>query len=119
MQKNILLNLIAGVFVVASGLISIPAHAQNNQSDVTGNNVFNNPVPPNNRSVSFQGNRISQETVAQAQQLLQKSLDAYRSCSAGGGCVELNNWMQESNEFLSNLNQEVEVFENIQDNQAW
>ena len=57
MKKNIIFNLIAGAFVAASGLISIPAHAQNNQSDITGNNVFNNPVPVNNQS-DVTGNNV-------------------------------------------------------------
>ena len=149
MKKNILFNLIAGSFVAASGLISIPAHAQNNQSDVTGNNVFNNPVPVNNQSdvtgnnvfnnpvpvnnqsdvsgnnvfnnpvASFTRNGISQETVAQAEELSQKLADAYRSCSAGEGCVEFNNLLQQSNTFLSNLNQQVEAVGNSQSNRAW
>lgn len=132
MKKNILFNLIAGTFVAASGLISIPAHAQNNQSDVTGNNVFNNPVPVNNQSDvtgnnvfnnnlpgSFAGNTISQETVAQAEELSQNLRDAYRSCSAGEGCVEFNNLLQESNTFLSNLNQQVEAVGSSQSNRAW
>ena len=131
MKKNIFFNLIAGTFIAASGLISIPAHAQNNQSDVTGNNVFNNPVPVNNQSdVSgnnvfnnsvpvFTRNGISQETVAQAEELLQQLRDAYRSCSAGEGCVEFNNLLQQSNTFLSNLNQQVEAVGNSQSNRAW
>ena len=113
MKKNILFNLIVGTFVAASGLISIPAHAQNNQSDVTGNNVFNNPVPV------FTRNGISQETVAQAEELSQQLRDAYRSCSAGEGCVEFNNLLQQSNTFLSNLNQQVEAVGNSQSNRAW
>ena len=111
MEKNILLNLIAGATVAVSGLISIPAHAQNNQSDVTGNNVFSNPVPVNNESDvtgnnvfnnpvpvnnqsdvsgnnvfnnsipgSFEGNTVSEETVAQAEELSQRLRDASRSC---------------------------------------
>ncbi|MBV6623085.1 MAG: hypothetical protein KI793_09110 [Rivularia sp. (in: Bacteria)] len=131
MKKNILFNLIAGTFVAASGLISIPAHAQNNQSDVTGNNVFNNPVPVNNQSdvsgnnvfnnpvASFKRNGISQETVAQAEELSQQLRDAYRSCNAGEGCVEFNNLLQQSNTFLSNLNQQVEAVGNSQSNRAW
>ncbi|MEA5593410.1 hypothetical protein [Rivularia sp. UHCC 0363] len=132
MKKNILLNLVAGVSVVMSGLIAIPAHAQNNQSDVTGNNVFNNPVPSSNQSDvtgnnvfnnnlpgSFEGNKLSKETVVQAEQLSQKLKDAYRSCNAGEGCVEFNNLLQESNTFLSNLNQQVEAVGNSQGNRAW
>ena len=149
MKKNILFNLIVGTFVAASGLISVPAHAQNNQSDVTGNNVFNNPVPVNNQSdvtgnnvfnnpvpvnnqsdVSgnnvfnnsvpvFTRNGISQETTAQAEELSQNLRDAYRSCSAGEGCVEFNNLLQQSNTFLSNLNQQVEAVGNSQSNRAW
>ena len=132
MKKNILLNLVAGVSVVMSGLISIPAHAQNNQSDVTGNNVFNNPVPVNNQSDvtgnnvfnnsipgSFEGNKVSKETVAQAQQLSQQLRDASRSCNAGEGCGEFNNLLQQSNTFLSNLNQQVEAVGNNQGNRAW
>ena len=149
MKKNIFFNLIAGTFIAASGLISIPAHAQNNQSDVTGNNVFNNPVPVNNQSdvtgnnvfnnpvpvnnqsdVSgnnvfnnsvpvFTRNGISQETTAQAEELSQNLRDAYRSCSAGEGCVEFNNLLQQSNTFLSNLNQQVEAVGNSQSNRAW
>lgn len=149
MKKNIIFNLVAGAFVAASGLISIPAYAQNNQSDVTGNNVFNNPVPVNNQSdvtgnnvfnnpvpvnnqsdVSgnnvfnnsvpvFTRNGISQETVAQAEELSQRLRDASRSCSAGEGCVEFNNLLQQSNTFLSNLNQQVEAVGNSQSNRAW
>jgi hypothetical protein len=149
MKKNILFNLIAGTAVVVSGFISIPAYAQNNQSDITGNNVFNNPVPVNNQSdvtgnnvlnnpvpannqsdvtgnnvfnnpvPSFTRNGISQETVAQAEQLSRLLRDASRSCSAGEGCVEFNNLLQQSNTFLSNLNQQVEAVGNSQSNRAW
>ena len=132
MKKNILLNLIAGATFAMSGLISIPAHAQNNQSDVTGNNVFNNPVPVNNQSDvtgnnvfnnnipgSFEGNTISQETVAQAEELSRLLRDASRSCNAGEGCGEFNNLLQESNTFLSNLNQQVEAVGSSQGNRAW
>ena len=150
MKKNILLNLIAGVTIAVSGLISIPAHAQNNQSDVTGNNVFNNPIPVNNQSdvtgnnvfnnpvpvnnqsdvtgtnvfnnnlpYFFEGNTVSKETAEQAEQLSQQLRDAYRSCNAGEGCVEFNNLLQESNTFLSNLNQQVEAVGNNQGNRAW
>lgn len=132
MKKNILLHLITGTFVAASGLISIPACAQNNQSDITGNNVFNNPVPVNNQSdvtgnnvfnnnipSSFEGNTVTQETVAQAEELSQNLRNAYRSCSAGGGCGEFNNLLQQSNTFLSNLNQQVEAVGNSQSNRAW
>ncbi|MGB3638742.1 MAG: hypothetical protein WBA39_14385 [Rivularia sp. (in: cyanobacteria)] len=149
MKKNILLNLIAGATVAVSGLISIPAYAQNNQSDVTGNNVFNNPVPVNNQSdvtgnnvfnnpvpannqsdvtgnnvfnnpvPSFTRNGISRETVAQAEELSQQLRDAYRICNAGEGCVEFNNLLQQSNTFLSNLNQQVEAVGNSQSNRAW
>lgn len=149
MKKNILFNFIAGATVAVSGLISIPAYAQNNQSDVTGNNVFNNPVPVNNQSdvtgnnvfnnpvpvnnqsdVSgnnvfnnsvpvFTRNGISQETVVQAEELSQQLRDAYRSCNAGEGCVEFNNLLQQSNTFLSNLNQQVEAVGNSQSNRTW
>ncbi|MBE9212008.1 hypothetical protein IQ247_04650 [Plectonema cf. radiosum LEGE 06105] len=132
MQKNISLNLIAGATVAVIGLISIPAHAQNNQSDVTGNNVFNNPVPVNNQSDvsgnnvfnhnlpnSFEGNTVSKETAEQAEQLSQKLRDAYRNCNAGEGCVEFNNLLQESNTFLSNINQQVEAVGNSQGSRAW
>jgi hypothetical protein len=149
MKKNILFNLIAGTAVAVSGFISIPAYAQNNQSDITGNNVFNNPVPVNNQSdvtgnnvfnnpvpannqsdvtgnnvfnnpvPSFTRNGISQETVAQAEQLSRLLRDASRSCSAGEGCVEFNNLLQQSNTFLSNLNQQVEAVGNSQSNRAW
>ncbi|MBF2017352.1 MAG: hypothetical protein IGS23_19535 [Rivularia sp. T60_A2020_040] len=108
------------------------AHAQNNQSDVTGNNVFNNPVPVNNQSDvsgnnvfnhnlpnSFEGNTVSKDTVAQAEELSQNLRDAYRSCNAGEGCVEFNNLLQQSNTFLSNLNQQVETVGNSQGNRAW
>ena len=150
MKKNILLNLVAGVSVVMSGLISIPAHAQNNQSDVTGNNVFNNPVPVNNQSDvtgnnvfnnpvpvnnqsdvtgnnvfnnnlpgSFEGNKVSKETAALAEQLSQQLRDASRSCNAGEGCGEFNDLLQQSNTFLSILNQQVEAVGNSQGNRAW
>lgn len=118
MQKNILFNLIVGISVATTGLISIPAHAQDNQSDITGNNVFNSTVPANNQS-DITGNTINPETAAQAEELSQELRDAYRSCRAGEGCVEFNNFMQESNTFLSNINQESEVYENSQTNRAW
>lgn len=114
MQKNILLNLVAGATVAVNGLISIPVHAQNNQSDVTGNNVFNNNLP-----TSLALNTVSKDTVAQAEELFQKLKDAYRSCSAGEGCVEFNNLLQESNTFLSNLNQQVEAVGSDGVNRAW
>ena len=132
MKKNILLNLIAGATVAVGGLISIPAYAQNNQSDVTGNNVFNNPVPVNNQSDvtgnnvfnnsipgSFEGNTVSRETVAQAEELSRLLRDASRSCRAGEGCVDFNNLLQQSNTFLSNLNQQVEAVGNSQSNRTW
>lgn len=132
MKKNILLNLIVGATVAVGGLISIPAYAQNNQSDITGNNVFNNSVPVNNQSdvtgnnvfnnnlpSSFEGNTVSRETVAQAEELSRLLRDASRSCSAGEGCVEFNNLLQQSNTFLSNLNQQVEAVGNSQGNRAW
>ncbi len=132
MQKNILLNLIASATFAVSGLIAIPAHAQNNQSDVTGNNVFNNPVPVNNQSDVtgtnifnnnlpgyFEGNTVSKETAARAEQLSQKLKDAYRNCNAGQDCIEFNNLLQESNTFLSNFNQQVEAVGNSQNNRAW
>ncbi|MGB3656275.1 MAG: hypothetical protein WBA41_34380 [Rivularia sp. (in: cyanobacteria)] len=132
MKKNILLNLIAGATVAVSGLISIPAYAQNNQSDVTGNNVFNNPVPVNNQSdvtgtnvfnnnlpYFFEGNTVSKETAEQAEQLSQQLRDASRNCNAGQDCIEFNNLLQESNTFLSNLNQQVEAVGNSQGNRAW
>ncbi|MGF1676154.1 MAG: hypothetical protein ACFCUV_21080 [Rivularia sp. (in: cyanobacteria)] len=132
MQKNILLNLIAGATFAMSGLISIPAHAQNNQSDVTGNNVFNNPVPVNNQSDAtgtnvfnnnlpyfFEGNTVSKETAEQAEQLSRLLRDAYRNCRNNEDCVEFNNLLQESNTFLSNLNQQVETVGNSQGSRAW
>ena len=131
MQKNILFNLIVGVSVAMSGLISIAAHAQDNQSDITGNNVFNNTVPVNNQSdvtgnnvfnnqsASVTENGIDRDPIAQAEELSLVLRDAYRSCRAGEGCVEFNNLLQESNTFLSNLNQQVEVLENSQANRAW
>lgn len=121
MKKNILFNLIAGAIVAMGGLISIPAYAENNQSDVTGNNVFNNSVPATNETGSFAGNRINQQTVAQAEEISQQLRDAYRSCSAGGGCGEFNNLLQQSNTFLSNLNEQVETVGSSQSqgNRAW
>ena len=138
MRKDIF-NLIVGVSVAMSGLISIAAHAQDNQSDITGNNVFNSTVPVNNQSdvtgnnqsdvtgnnvfnnqsASVTENGIDRDPIAQAEELSLLLRDAYRSCRAGEGCVEFNNLLQESNTFLSNLNQQVEVLENSQANRAW
>ena len=117
MQKNTLFNLIASATVAVSGLISIPAHAQNNQSDVTGNNVFNNPVPQTNQS-DVAGNTINQATVAQAEQLSQRLSGAYRSCNADGDCEEFNSLLEQSNTFLNNLNEQV-ANKDSQNSRAW
>lgn len=136
MQKNILLNLVAGVSLAVSGLIAFPVNAQDNQSDITGANVFNNPVTQDNQSDItgtnvfnntvpglFEGNKLSNETVGQAEELSQKLADTYRSCRNINRdtteCLELNKLLQDSKTFLGNINQQLEKVRANQVNRPW
>lgn len=132
MQKNILLNLVAGVTLAVTGLIAFPVNAQDNQSDITGANVFNNPVTQINQSDItgtnvfnntvpglFEGNNLSNETVEQAEELSQKLADAGRSCRNQQECGEFNKLLQESRAFLGNINQQLETVRANQVNRAW
>jgi hypothetical protein len=135
MQK-IIFSIFAGISLAVSGLITLPANAQDNQSDITGANVFNNTVTQDNQSDItgtnifndvtpgfFNGNRLSKETTGQAEQLVQKLAEAKRLCpninSDTTECLDLIKLLEDSRTFLGNVNEQVGKVRANQVNRAW
>ncbi len=136
MQK-IVYSIFASISLLAvSGFFTLRANAQDNQSDITGTNVFSNPVIQDNQSDItgtnvfndvtpgfFEANRLSKETTGQAEQLAQKLTEAKRLCpninSDTTECLDFRKLLGESKTFLGNVNEQVGKVRVNQVNRAW
>jgi len=132
MQKTTLLSFLASASLAITGLTTLPANAQNNQSDITGSNIFNNTVTQDNQSDItgtnvfnntvpgfFKGNRLSSKTIGQAEQLSQKLAEANRVCHERRECAEFNSLLEESRNFLGTVNQQLDLVKDYQVKRAW
>lgn len=149
-NKNIFINLVSAISIITTSLIYIPVQAQNNQSDITGTNIFTNPTPINNQSdvtgtnifdnsspindrfnitgsnifnenlsSLLNNNKLNPEIISKADELAQKLSDAYNTCRDNQECTEFNNLLQQSQNFLSQLNQQVESVTKNRLNRTW
>ncbi|AFY43907.1 hypothetical protein [Nostoc sp. PCC 7107] len=117
MQKNKCLDLLAGISCLALVLFISPVQAQDNQSDITGTNIFTNPLPS-----LFTGNELNEETRGEAKKLAIELADIYQRCQSqpsGTNCVNLNELLTNSKTFLNNLNQQIKRVQTDQENRSW
>jgi hypothetical protein len=118
---------VIGTSLVSSGLITLPASAQQapNQSDITGGNIFNNPAP-----IFENDGKLDPGIVNNARRLSQELGEASsRCCTASApvgprrfarspgnsnqacnspSCEQLNSLVQETKVFLDDVNRQVE-----------
>ena len=128
---------ISFVLLVGSGLLALPATAQvTNQSDITGTNVWTNPVP-----VFRNNGQLKQEILDNARQLDQRLGEASnRCCNAPAptgprrfargqrdpnevcinpDCQQLNGLMDQTKVFLGEVNRLQGEQQRASRNRAW
>jgi hypothetical protein len=138
MHRNKWLGLILGTSLVGSGLITIPANAQQapNQSDITGTNVWNNTAP-----IFENGGKLSPDILNNARRLSRELGESGNLCCnapppsgprrfARGpadpneicinpDCQKLSGVVQETKTFLEDVNRTQSEQVRANRNRAW
>jgi hypothetical protein len=128
---------ISFVLLVGSGLLALPAVAQvPNQSDLTGTNVWNNPVPvfrnngqlkpeilDNARSLDQQlgdaSNRCCNATESTSPRRFARGLRDPNEVCINPDCQQLNGLIDQTKVFLGEVNRLQEEQQRVSRNRAW
>lgn len=137
MRKRQWLGLVIGSSVVSSGLLALPAAAiPPNQSDITGNNIWNNNAP-----IFENGGKLDPEIRDRAQNLDRELGEAAERCENAAPpagprriargprnpnevcispeCQQLNGLVQETKDFLEDVNRQISEVRSSSGSQAW
>ena len=133
MNKWKLLSWTIGTSLLGTALMALPAKAQQNLSDITGTNFYNNVVPMLDPDA-----RLSQETITEARRLSQELDDKFPCVVSAVGprrfargpadpdevcvasdCQDAEGVLREAKQFLADTNRQVELIRRGSSNRPW
>lgn len=133
MNKWKWLGLTIGGSLMGSVLMALPAGAQQNLSDITGTNVYNNVVPLLDGDA-----RLSEETISEARRLSQELDDKFpcevsavgprrfargpadpNEVCVASDCQDAEGVLREAKQFLADTNRQVELIRKGSSYRPW